>query len=71
MGVGASTCASGSHVWNGNTGTLMANPMKSPTKRIVRTRSLPGKSCVWWARIAGIENAHSPFAASTIGAIWK
>src|SRR5271157_4870923 len=26
--VGASTCASGSHVWNGNMGTLMANPIK-------------------------------------------
>jgi hypothetical protein len=24
-GVGASTCASGSHVWNGKIGTLMAN----------------------------------------------
>src|SRR6185369_7139216 len=29
--VGASTCASGSHVWNGNIGTLMANPMKNAT----------------------------------------
>src|SRR5580765_4430477 len=27
--VGASTCASGSQVWNGNIGTLMANPMKN------------------------------------------
>src|SRR5215469_17003975 len=27
--VGASTCASGSHVWNGNIGTLIANPMKN------------------------------------------
>ena len=27
--VGASTCASGSHVWNGNIGTLMANPTKN------------------------------------------
>src|SRR5689334_20903674 len=27
--VGASTCASGSHVWNGNIGTLMANPRKN------------------------------------------
>src|SRR5271157_3635316 len=25
--VGASTCASGSQVWNGNIGTLMANPI--------------------------------------------
>src|SRR5260370_736830 len=28
IGVGASTWASGSQVWNGNTGTLMAKPMK-------------------------------------------
>src|SRR6266704_1451462 len=27
--VGASTCASGSQVWNGNMGTLMANPTKN------------------------------------------
>src|ERR1700758_4786322 len=27
--VGASTCASGSQVWNGNIGTLMANPRKN------------------------------------------
>src|SRR6266496_5983646 len=27
--VGASTCASGSQVWNGNTGTLIANPRKN------------------------------------------
>src|SRR5215467_7588441 len=26
--VGASTCASGNHVWNGNIGTLIANPTK-------------------------------------------
>ena len=26
--VGASTCASGSQVWNGNIGTLMAKPTK-------------------------------------------
>src|SRR5205085_2939305 len=30
--VGASTCASGSHVWKGNIGTLMANPTKKPRK---------------------------------------
>jgi hypothetical protein len=28
--VGASVCASGSHVWNGHMGTLMANPRNSP-----------------------------------------
>jgi hypothetical protein len=28
IAVGASTCASGSHVWNGKIGTLIANAMK-------------------------------------------
>src|SRR6478736_5302193 len=30
--VGASVCASGSHVWNGNIGTLMAKPRKNARK---------------------------------------
>ena len=30
--VGASTCASGSQVWNGNMGTLMAKPRKKAQK---------------------------------------
>src|SRR5262252_3036244 len=30
--VGASVCASGSHVWNGNIGTLMAKPKKKAKK---------------------------------------
>jgi hypothetical protein len=30
--VGASVWASGSQVWKGNIGTLMANPIKSPPK---------------------------------------
>src|SRR5271155_4239106 len=30
--VGASTCASGNHVWNGNIGTLIANPRKNAQK---------------------------------------
>src|SRR5437762_5128180 len=30
--VGASVCASGSHVWNGNIGTLIANPRKNARK---------------------------------------
>ena len=30
--VGASTCASGSQVWNGNIGTLIAKPMKKAQK---------------------------------------
>src|SRR5689334_9551542 len=30
--VGASVCASGSHVWNGNIGTFTANPTKKARK---------------------------------------
>src|SRR4029453_1006864 len=30
--VGASVCASGSQVWNGNIGTLIANPRKNARK---------------------------------------
>ena len=30
--MGASVCASGSHVWNGNIGTLIAKPMNNPPK---------------------------------------
>src|SRR3979409_1318684 len=30
--VGASVCASGSHVWNGNMGTFMAKAKKKPQK---------------------------------------
>ena len=30
--VGASTCASGSQVWNGNIGTFTANAMKNAPK---------------------------------------
>ncbi len=30
--VGASVCASGNQVWNGNIGTLMANARKNATK---------------------------------------
>ena len=32
IAVGASTCASGSQVWNGNIGILMAKPTKSATQ---------------------------------------
>src|SRR5664279_3563888 len=42
--VGASTCASGSQVWNGNIGTLIAKPMKKAQK---------SQSC----RSGGIEEA--------------
>jgi hypothetical protein len=40
--VGASVWASGSQVWNGNMGTLMAKPMNRPAKiRIWVLRAMP------------------------------
>src|SRR5262245_17112546 len=50
MGVGASTCASGSQVWNGGTGTLIANAMKKNTKIHVRNgqpKSMPPATRLW------------------------
>ena len=35
IGVGASTWASGSHVWNGKIGILTAKPMYSRTKQTI------------------------------------
>jgi hypothetical protein len=43
--VGASVCASGSHVWNGNIGTLMANPRKNA--RNTHHWSPGAKPCAW------------------------
>src|SRR5437868_1127463 len=53
--VGASVCASGSHVWNGNMGTLTAKPTKNAQKthhckegdRLVRIRSARSNEYVW------------------------
>ena len=43
--VGASTWASGSHVWNGQTGTLMAKPTKKAKKaRLERPIAGKGRS---------------------------
>ena len=39
--VGASTCASGSQVWNGNIGTLMAKARKNAAK--AKNWSVPSK----------------------------
>ena len=39
IAVGASTCASGSQVWNGNAGILIAKPMKSATQSSTCTSS--------------------------------
>jgi hypothetical protein len=38
--VGASTCASGSQVWNGNRGTLIANASAKPELKRSRYREL-------------------------------
>src|SRR5271169_4572783 len=53
--VGASTCASGSQVWNGNIGTLTAKPTKKAQKThhctveesCVRIRSAISKLYTW------------------------
>src|SRR5881396_157338 len=53
--VGASTCASGSQVWNGHIGTFTANPRKKAQKthhwtdqgRASRIRSATSKEWVW------------------------
>jgi hypothetical protein len=55
--VGASVCASGSQVWNGNMGTLMANAKKNAQN---------SSTCVWVsncaaeARSVGISNVAPP-----------
>src|SRR5215470_2461694 len=41
--VGASVCASGSHVWKGNMGTLMAKAKKKPQK----SQTFSGSEKVW------------------------
>jgi len=53
--VGASVCASGSHVWNGHIGTLMANPKKSPAK-ISTWRSLVIGDVAAWCCNAMMSN---------------
>ncbi len=43
--VGASTCASGSHVWNGNIGTFIANPRKIPQKTSAAAGAFAANGC--------------------------
>src|SRR5689334_25357444 len=43
--VGASVCASGSHVWNGNIGTLIAKPRKNARK--THHCRLNGRDSLW------------------------
>src|SRR6267154_2782402 len=57
--VGASVCASGSQVWNGNMGTLMANAKKKPQK----SHTLSGsEKCCAAASNVGTSKVRIPFA---------
>ena len=61
IGVGASTCASGSHVCTGKTGTLITKPMRSSRKAQV-SRLIPSQTVV----AANGEFGNCPTAASAI-----
>ncbi len=64
--VGASTCASGSHVWKGNIGTLIANPRKNAQKsHSERSAGISGAIVTWSccrtsARCRGPSSRGSP-----------
>ncbi len=53
--VGASVCASGSHVWSGKTGTLIAKASAKAKKRIAWTRAVWSSS-----ERSASRNDHSP-----------
>src|SRR4029077_10093393 len=55
--VGASVCASGSHVWNGNIGTLIANAKKNAQNK--RT-CVYVSNCAAEASSVGISNVPPP-----------
>ena len=59
--VGASTCASGSQVWNGNIGTLMAKPKKKPAK--IQNCSVGGMRCpiLWYCSTANVAGLPRPW----------
>src|SRR5436189_5841118 len=57
--VGASVCASGSQVWNGNMGTLMANAKKKPQNS--HTFSGSEKCCAAASKV-GTSKVRAPFA---------
>src|SRR5216117_2656864 len=59
--VGASVCASGSQVWNGNMGTLMANAKKYPQKSHTFNGS---EKCCAAARSVGTSNVRVPPAGT-------
>src|SRR5262252_7330133 len=60
--VGASVCASGSHVWNGNIGTLIANPRKNA--RNTHHCSVEANR-YWWYFV--MSNEYAPAFA---GSLW-
>src|SRR6516165_1729696 len=62
--VGASTCASGSQVWNGNIGTLIANPRKNAKNS--HTAAVPAiLGAVAYSSV--IENVYTPVSVW----LWK
>src|SRR6266478_1340912 len=67
--VGASMCASGSQVWNGNIGTLMAKPKKKPPK-IHHCRPGGMRCPIWWncrtENEAGDVEERSPAAVEEV-----
>src|SRR5215469_1624331 len=67
--VGASVCASGSQVWNGNIGTLMAKAKKNPQKsHAFRDSEKTVEYCVFCtaARSVGISNVCTPVAFAAL-----
>src|SRR3954468_21806662 len=58
--VGASTCASGSHVWNGNIGTFTANARKNAPN----SQSAAVELTVAVARIRSYEKSGMPVVGS-------
>src|SRR5208282_3940940 len=67
--VGASVCASGSQVWNGNIGTLMANAKKKPQKSQVfndSVKMLEYSGFCTAARSIGISKVCTPVALSAL-----
>src|SRR5215470_16701968 len=67
--VGASVCASGSQVWNGNIGTLMAKAKKKPQKsQPLRDSEKNGEYCGFCtvASRVGMSNVCTPVALAEL-----
>ena len=61
--VGASTCASGNHVWSGNSGTLIANASANAAKH--QTCALYGSATVVSSLEVGRVRGRAPRRACT------